>query len=78
MMPISDFCYYLDPVKNDAFKSLKKLGKIKDEITELSQLNQKDLVLFNQVKGEIDLDYKLHWRDIITKHIKYKKTQYLN
>jgi len=32
MMTLAEYCYIVDPNKNDAIKTMKKLGKIKDEI----------------------------------------------
>jgi len=39
MMTLAEFCYNVDPSKNDAIKTMKKLGKIKDNIENYSQLN---------------------------------------
>eukprot|EP00347_Sterkiella_histriomuscorum_P002614 403367462 len=78
MIPLHDFCHYLDPQQNNALKSLKKLGKIKEDINHYSQLNQKDQALYHQTQQEINQDYQCHWKEYVTKNLKYKKAQFIN
>ncbi|CDW72588.1 UNKNOWN [Stylonychia lemnae] len=75
---LSDYCYHLDPAKNDAIKIMKKQGKIREEVASVSQLNQKDQITYQQIQNEVNQDYRQHWKDIVTKQNKYKKIQYIN
>jgi len=78
MMKLSDFIYSLDE-KPDILEMLQDQGKIRTSAENVSELNQREMKIYNQAVAKYDYDlFSYKWDLLICKHLRYKKPAIIN
>ena len=78
MSDIREYCDRINDDKPDIFETCKDIGIIPKEIEKIEDLNEEMMKAYTrEVKIYYD-SYKLRWKDLIQKNLRFKNPNYFN